>query len=96
MPHRLKVLASAYACEPEKGSEPGAGWNWVKQIARFHEVWVITRANNRLSIDQALSKSRCPASTGSILIFLGGFASGSVGSTVHASTITCGKVVFTS
>jgi glycosyltransferase involved in cell wall biosynthesis len=61
MPHRLKVLASAYACEPEKGSEPAAGWNWVKQIARFHEVWVITRANNRLSIDQALGKEPMPS-----------------------------------
>jgi glycosyltransferase involved in cell wall biosynthesis len=60
MPHRLKVLASAYACEPEKGSEPGAGWNWVKQMARFNEVWVITRANNRTRIEQALDKEPMP------------------------------------
>jgi glycosyltransferase involved in cell wall biosynthesis len=51
---KLKVLVSAYACEPDKGSEPGVGWNWVKQIARLHEVWVITRANNRRSIDREL------------------------------------------
>jgi hypothetical protein len=43
MTRRLKVLISAYACEPDKGSEHGLGWNGVKQIARFHEVWVITR-----------------------------------------------------
>lgn len=51
MQKKLKVLVSAYACEFGKGSEPGVGWNWVKQIARFHEVWVITRASNRESIE---------------------------------------------
>lgn len=53
---RLRVLLSAYACEPGKGSEPGVGWNWVRQIARFAEVWVITRANNRPVIEKALEK----------------------------------------
>jgi len=56
----MKVLVSAYACEPHKGSEPGVGWNWVKQIARFHEVWVITRANNRKVIEAALAKNPQP------------------------------------
>jgi glycosyltransferase involved in cell wall biosynthesis len=54
---RFKVLVSAYACEPGKGSEPGVGWNWVKQIAHTaDEVWVITRANNREAIEKALTK----------------------------------------
>ena len=56
----LKVLISAYACEPDKGSEPGVGWNWVLQIARFHEVWVITRQNNRAAIDRALAEKPLP------------------------------------
>jgi glycosyltransferase involved in cell wall biosynthesis len=60
MTKRLKVLVSAYACEPDKGSEPGVGWNWVKQIARFHEIWVITRTNNRVPIDQALIREAMP------------------------------------
>ena len=51
MQKKLKVLVSAYACESGKGSEPGVGWNWVNQIARFHEVWVITRSSNRESIE---------------------------------------------
>jgi glycosyltransferase involved in cell wall biosynthesis len=57
MMKRLKVLVSAYACEPDKGSEPGVGWNWARQIARFHDVWVITRASNRKHIEQALTKA---------------------------------------
>lgn len=52
----MRVLVSAYACEPEKGSEPAVGWIWVHQLARFHEVWVITRANNRDTIESALAK----------------------------------------
>jgi len=56
----LRVLVSAYACEPDRGSEPGVGWNWVRQIARFNETWVITRANNRLSIEAALTKDPIP------------------------------------
>ena len=44
----MKVLLSAYACEPNKGGEPGIGWHWVNEVARLgHDVWVLTRANNR-------------------------------------------------
>ncbi len=48
----LRILVSAYACEPGKGSEPEVGWQWVRQIARFHETWVITRSNNKLFIEK--------------------------------------------
>jgi glycosyltransferase involved in cell wall biosynthesis len=52
----MKILLSAYACEPNKGSEPGVGWNWaLALVRRGHEVWVITRANNQLSIEQELA-----------------------------------------
>jgi glycosyltransferase involved in cell wall biosynthesis len=51
---RRKVLVSAYACEPDQGSEPGVGWRWVEQIARDNEAWVITRKNNRESIEKEL------------------------------------------
>lgn len=56
----MRVLISAYACEPEKGSEPAVGWNWVRQIARFHEVWVLTRANNRKALEKALASDPLP------------------------------------
>ncbi len=54
----MKVLLSAYACEPDKGSEPGIGWNWALEIARLgHEVWVLTRSNNREVIETRLAQS---------------------------------------
>lgn len=52
----MKVLISAYACEPERGSEPGVGWNVVVEAARRHEVWAITRANNRTAIETELAR----------------------------------------
>ena len=57
----LNILLSAYACEPDKGSEPGIGWNHALQLARRHEVWVITRANNRAPIEDALRASPQPS-----------------------------------
>jgi glycosyltransferase involved in cell wall biosynthesis len=51
----LAILAFAYACEPDKGSEPGVGWMWVRLLARLDETWVITRENNADSIQRALS-----------------------------------------
>lgn len=39
----MKVLISAYACSPDKGSEPGTGWGFVKGLAAtHHELFVIT------------------------------------------------------
>src|SRR5205085_817684 len=58
MSRRLKVLISAYACEPNKGSEPEIGWQWALQMARFHDVTVLTRANNRPSIEKGLESIR--------------------------------------
>ena len=44
----MKILAFAYACEPERGSEPGAGWAWARMLAQQGETWVITRRDYRL------------------------------------------------
>lgn len=46
---------SAYACEPDRGSEPEVGWQWAIQMARRHDVTVITRANNRNVIERGLA-----------------------------------------
>ncbi|MCF6345309.1 MAG: glycosyltransferase family 4 protein [Thiomicrorhabdus sp.] len=48
------ILLSAYACEPNKGSEPGVGWAWVCELAKLgHELHVLTRANNKTAIEGA-------------------------------------------
>jgi glycosyltransferase involved in cell wall biosynthesis len=53
----MKILLSAYACEPNKGSEPGVGWNWAIELATLgHDVWVLTRANNQAPIEAELGR----------------------------------------
>ncbi len=54
----MKILLSAYACEPNRGSEPGVGWHWTIELMRAgHEVWVITRQNNQAVIEAALKQN---------------------------------------
>lgn len=38
----LKILVSAYACSPFHGSEPGMGWNFIKNLSLYYNVHVIT------------------------------------------------------
>lgn len=57
---RLRVLLFAYACEPDRGSEPGVGWNVATRLAKYHDVWVLTRANNREQIERTLAKGPVP------------------------------------
>jgi glycosyltransferase involved in cell wall biosynthesis len=39
----VRILLSAYACHPRKGSEAGNSWNWaVNLVDMGHEVWVLT------------------------------------------------------
>ena len=53
----MKILLSAYACEPHKGSEPAVGWNWtLALIKQGHEVFVLTRSNNQASIGAYIRK----------------------------------------
>lgn len=53
----MKILLSAYACEPYKGSEPNVGWNWAITLASTgHFPWVITRENNKPNITAALKE----------------------------------------
>ncbi len=54
-PRRLRVLLSAYACEPGKGSEPEVGWRTALGMAQRHQVTVLTRTNNRGAIEQGLA-----------------------------------------
>ena len=46
----MKVLISAYACEPGRGAEPGVGWNLVRELSAGHELWVLTRADHQHKI----------------------------------------------
>jgi len=53
----MKILLSAYSCEPNKGSESEVGWRWATELsAKGNDVYVITRSNNQNNINEELSK----------------------------------------
>lgn len=49
--NKLKILISAYACEPGLGSEIGVGWHWVLEMSKYFDLWVLTRESNRHTIE---------------------------------------------
>ena len=63
----LRILINAYACCPNMGSEQGMGWNWISNIAKTGEVFVITESeyenvNSRLAENceqYGITKEQC-------------------------------------
>jgi len=50
----MKLLISAYACAPNRGSEHGVGWNWTTEARRLgHEVWALVSPAHRDAIARA-------------------------------------------
>ena len=52
----LNVLINAYAISPNWGSEQGVGWNWVTNIARYCNCYIITEAEYQKEIEEAVAK----------------------------------------
>lgn len=51
---RQKILISAFSCLPNRGSEPGVGWNWAIEAAKTQEVYVLTRTKCKYKIESEL------------------------------------------
>ena len=51
---KSKILVSSYACSPDRGSEPGMGWNWCIHLAKHCELYIITEEEFREKIEAAL------------------------------------------
>jgi len=57
----MRVLISAYACEPDRGGEPGFGWNWSFYNARLgNSVVCLTLPRSRPSIEAYLRDNPVP------------------------------------
>lgn len=57
----MKLLLSAYACEPNRGTELGNGWNWALNTARLgHDVWCLTTVEGRESIEREVERLALP------------------------------------
>ena len=55
-----KVLITAYAVDPYKGSEDGTGWNISKSLSEKYKVTVITRKNNAPNVEKYLKENPNP------------------------------------
>jgi glycosyltransferase involved in cell wall biosynthesis len=52
----MKVLLSAISCSPDAGSEPAVGWNWLKEVSKKNEVWVMFNSEKLKQIEKGVSK----------------------------------------
>ncbi|MGA2985429.1 MAG: glycosyltransferase [Terriglobia bacterium] len=62
---KLRVLTCAFVCSPSGNTQLGSGeavlgWNLVTQLARFHEVHVLTHPSNREGIEKGLQVQTHP------------------------------------
>lgn len=53
----MNILVVAFACEPNRGSEEGVGWNWSINLAKHHNVYVITRGQEKPFIEKYISET---------------------------------------
>lgn len=51
----MRILLSAFVCEPDAGSERGNGWTWAQRLAQDHEVVVLTDRSFRSAIEERLA-----------------------------------------
>jgi glycosyltransferase involved in cell wall biosynthesis len=53
----MKILLSAFACDPLFGSDEEVGWQWALRLTeRGHDVTVVTRQSHQEAIEQALAR----------------------------------------
>ncbi|QPC83991.1 glycosyltransferase [Phototrophicus methaneseepsis] len=60
---RLKILISAYACRPNRGSEPGTGWHTVVELSKHHDLWVIACVEDQPDIEKYIAEHPMPSVT---------------------------------
>ena len=50
----MNILINAYACAPNWGSEQGMAWHWITELAKMHNLYVITEGEWKKEIEEAL------------------------------------------
>lgn len=57
----MKILYSAFECNPVRGSDAYVGWSWARQASLDHQVHVLTGAHNQADIRQHCANNACNA-----------------------------------
>lgn len=53
----MRILYSAFSCNPNRGSEAYCGWSWPLTMCKYNETYVITRPDNKKDIEQYINKN---------------------------------------
>ena len=56
----MKVLLSVFECDPYKGSDSYVGWSYAVSLAKYHDVYALTRTENKESIEHYLLYHSAP------------------------------------
>ncbi|KJH73145.1 glycosyltransferase family 4 protein [Aliterella atlantica] len=57
----MNILISAYSCEPGISSKLGINWHIIREIANYHQVWVLTRLGKSWeAIETELARNPIP------------------------------------
>ena len=51
----MNILINAYACAPNWGSEQGMAWHWIIELAKMHNLYVITEGEWKKEIEEAVA-----------------------------------------
>lgn len=57
----MKILYSAFECNPLKGSDMYVGWSWANKMSMLHDVHVLTSAHNKDDIETYSKSHRIKA-----------------------------------
>jgi len=60
---RMKIILSVFECNPFRGSDSYVGWSYTVNVARYHEVFALTRAENQADIERYFSENTDPVRT---------------------------------
>lgn len=52
----MRILLSAYACQPGYAAEPKNGWQWAQRYSERHEVILLTHPRGRKAIEEELAR----------------------------------------
>lgn len=56
----MKVLVSAYACDPTRGGEFNNGWNYANNSSSDREIWVLTTIEGKEGLTKRLDEEEHP------------------------------------
>lgn len=51
----MNILINAYRVGPKWGSESGMGWNWISNLSKYCNLYIITEGERRDEIEEALN-----------------------------------------